>query len=458
MSRAGHAVSVDGRCSNTEAELPIGELRKDTARVLGAGASGRTLHYCSPAHGGWGVVRTALLIPESYLLFACPPACGRHGAIAAIEHGFKERVGYLCITESEVVLGGYEAEIRRGAREALRRIRPRPRALLLCVSCIDDLLGTDHAAAMEEMETEFGIPVRLARMNPIQLDGRLPPGQRIQRTVYEFLEPGTERDWGVLVLGSFVPPGPDSELSRFLAHLGRGPLRHPGLCSDFDEFRTLARSYAAITLRPEGNAAATYVTAAMGIQSAPAPIAFSSALVERRYREMAEFLGAGNSEYADAMDFVSRAAAQAAVAAAETARSLTGLTVAVDSTATASPFDLALALAEAGIEVTRVYAYHLADHERESFAALARLLPTLLVCNPCHPSRHERRPGGPKADMAVGFEAAYAAGAPLAVPVAFDEGLYGFEGFRSVLNAMVSSVAAGPADLEAQVRDYGLVV
>lgn len=441
-----------------EAELPIGDLAEDPGRVLGVGASDGTLHYCSPAHGGWGVVRTALLAPESYLLFACPPACGRHGAIAAIEQGYKHRVGYLCITENEIVLGGYEAEIRRGARAALGRLVPKPRALLLCVSCIDDLLGTDHAVALEEMEAEFGIPVRLARMNPIQLDGKLPPGQRIQRTLYEFLDASGEKDGGTLILGSFVPPSPDSELSRFVSLFGRGPLRHPIGCADFDEFRSLARCSSALVLRPEGSAAGAYVSENLGMPTISAPIAFSSSLTERRYRALGSFLGTGESLRASLDAFLEEARAQAAEGAAAAARCLAGHAVAVDSTATASPFDLALALVQAGITVSRVYAERLAAHERESFAALAESSPALLVCNPSHARRHEGRSGRPLADIAVGFAAAYATGAPITVPVAFDEGIYGFEGFRTVLTAMTTAVVAGPSDLEAQVRGYGLVV
>ena len=73
-----------------------------------------TVHYCSPAHGGWGVVRVAMLVPESYQLFVCPSACGRHGALGAIEHGNKERLSYLYIDEADIVSGSYEDLILEG--------------------------------------------------------------------------------------------------------------------------------------------------------------------------------------------------------------------------------------------------------------------------------------------------------------------------------------------------------
>jgi hypothetical protein len=116
------------------------------------------------------VVGVALLVPQVHILFVCPPACGRHGAIAAIEQGCKKKNSYLCIDENEIILGGYEAEIERGVREVMRWIKPRPKALIVFMSCIDDLLGTDHDAAIRRMEEEHEIPIRLARMNPISLD------------------------------------------------------------------------------------------------------------------------------------------------------------------------------------------------------------------------------------------------------------------------------------------------
>ena len=49
-----------------------------------------------------------MLVPESYQLFVCPFACGRHGAIGAIKQGLKDRLSYLYIDETDIVSGSYE--------------------------------------------------------------------------------------------------------------------------------------------------------------------------------------------------------------------------------------------------------------------------------------------------------------------------------------------------------------
>lgn len=102
----------------------------------------KTLHYTSPGHGGWGIIRVAALIPESYLLFICPSACFRHGALGAIQHGYKNRISYLYITPADIV-EGYDRIIEEGTAELLEGTKEKIKVLFLFVSCLDDFIGTD---------------------------------------------------------------------------------------------------------------------------------------------------------------------------------------------------------------------------------------------------------------------------------------------------------------------------
>lgn len=447
-------------------ELPLAELAANPERVLGKDASQATLHYCSPAHGGWGVVRVALLVPESHLLFVCPPACGRHGAIAAIEQGYKKKISYLCINDTEIVLGGYEAEIEGGVREVMNRIQPRPRALMIFMSCIDDLLGTDHTAAIRRMETEHGVPIGLTRMNPISLDNNLPPGIRVWKTMYEFLERPEKKDRGVIILGSYRPPALDSELARVLDFFGFGPIRHPEFCTDFERFRLMSGSAAALLLRPEGKAAAEDIRSRLGIPVCGSFMAFDKDTIMERYSGLFAFLenlavpgknGKGGAKE-KAASFLA-AAREKAEEREEKARSvLRDARLAIDSTATIAPFNLALALVKAGINVHRIYASQLPEFERPSLLELARLKEDIRVSNPNHARKHGPCPVQPLADMAVGFEAGYATAAPITVPLAFDEQLFGFEGYSKTLDALIRAAGEGKSDLRQQVKEYGLVV
>jgi hypothetical protein len=447
-------------------ELSLAELGAKPERVLGKDASQETLHYCSPAHGGWGVVRVALLVPEAHLFFVCPPACGRHGAIAAIEQGYKKKISYLCINGNEIVLGGYETEIERGVRELMSRIRPK--ALMVFMSCIDDLLGTGHAAAFRRMEAEHGIPIRLARMNPISLDNKLPPGIRVQKTMYEFLDPSAQKDRGIIILGSYRPPSLDSELAAVLNLFGFGPIRHPEYCPDFKSFRQMSDSAAALLLRPEGKAAAADIRSRLGIPACNSFMAFDKDTIAERYRNLFAFLeslaipgktGRGGAEGAEKAASFLAAAQKKTEEREEKARAvLNGARLAIDSTATIAPFNLALALVKAGVNVRRIYANQLPAFERPSLRELARIKGDITVANPNHARKYGPRPAEPLADMAVGFEAGYATVAPVTVPVAFDEQLFGFEGYTTVLDALIRAAEEGKTDLRCQVKEYGLVV
>ena len=87
---------------------------------------GETLRYVSPGHGGWGLVRIGALIPESYLLFVSPFACGRHGALGGVLNGIKDKASFLYIDEADIVSGGYEDLIPEAVEELLDFLEKRP--------------------------------------------------------------------------------------------------------------------------------------------------------------------------------------------------------------------------------------------------------------------------------------------------------------------------------------------
>ncbi|MDC7987073.1 nitrogenase component 1, partial [Rhodoplanes sp. TEM] len=258
------------RLGAAHGRVRIGDIGPDAGQLFDEGAG--CLHYCAPTHGGWGVLRTALLVPELYVLFVCPAACGRHGAIAAFEQGLKHRVGYLCIEDEEIVLGSYEDEIRRTVPLLMERLAPRPKAVMIVVSCIDDLLGTDYAPMVADFEAEHGIPFRIGRMNPITMGSGLPPQRRVQRDMYDLLAPAPARDGSIGLIGPFRPLAPESELHGMLARAGLGPIRHVADCATFADFQAMAAARLNLVTRPEGLAAAEHLEKTLGTPFVVAPV------------------------------------------------------------------------------------------------------------------------------------------------------------------------------------------
>jgi nitrogenase molybdenum-cofactor synthesis protein NifE len=316
------------------------------------------------------------------------------------------------------------------------------------------------------MEEEQGVPIRLARMNPISTDNKLPPGIRVQKTMYEFLDPPAKKDRGIIILGAYRPPAQNSELAAALDFFGFGPIRHPEFCPDFESFRQMSQSAASLLLRPEGRAAAEDLSSRLNIPCNRSFMAFDKDAVLEQYRGLFAFLEnldvpgkSGNPGARGKAESFLAAAREKAEEREEQARALLGdARLAVDSTATIAPFNLALALVKAGLKVCRIYTNQLPDFEKPSLAELARIRGDIRVINPNHVRKYGPRPAEPLADIAVGFEAGYATAAPVTVPLAFDEQLFGFEGYSRVLDDLIQFAGKGTSDLRQLVKDYGLVV
>jgi hypothetical protein len=195
-------------------------------------------------------------------------------------------------------------------------------------------------------------------------------------------------------------------------------------------------------------------------------MAFDKDAVLEQYRGLFAFLekleapGKGGNPGAreKAESFLAAAREKAEEREEEARAVLGGARLAIDSTATIAPFNLALALVKAGLKVDRIYTNQRPEFEKPSLRELARIKGDITVVNPNHARKYGPRSAEPLADMAVGFEAGYAAAAPVTVPLAFDEQLFGFEGYTRVLDRLIQSAGEGTSDLRQQVKDYGLVV
>jgi nitrogenase molybdenum-iron protein alpha/beta subunit len=388
-----------------------------------------------------------MLIPETHQLFVCPFACGRHGAIGAIIHGYKNRLSYLFIDEGDIVSGSYEQLIIDGVGELLESVK-RPRAVLIVVSCLDDLLGTDHEAFLKELrrrhpDVKFG----LGHMNPISEEGTLPPAVNIQRSIYSFLEPSPRRLRQVNILGQNVPPE-RGDLHEFLEGMGYAT-RTIGECENFDEYLGLSSGVLNIVAHPAARTAAREMKERLGIEWLFAPISFDAAEIEAHYQAIAEALG--ESFHFDLDPWKKRLAESLE----RTREAVGGREIAVDDSATLRPFSLAKLLLENGFRVVRICADECPEFEEDSLSWLMEKTSAEWVEHGKHnaPLLRESRPEM----LAIGFECAYLHEVNHVVDQLSDERQYGIAGIILLLERMRHAVS-NPVDLQTVIRDYGLVV
>ena len=123
------------------------------------------------------------------------------GRLAPTCRGGNSGVSYLYLEEDDIVSGGYEELIADAAIELLEHLEHAgklPKVLMIFVSCIDDLLGTDHEAIVQTLsEKRPDVRFTFCHMNPISMDTNVPPPVNIQNKIYSTLDPVQEKDAGI---------------------------------------------------------------------------------------------------------------------------------------------------------------------------------------------------------------------------------------------------------------------
>lgn len=412
-----------------------------------------TLRYSSPAHGGWGVVRMGHLLPESYQLFVSPAACGRHGAISACMQGRKNRVSYLYLSEDDIVSGGYEELLLDAVDELLshlERMQRTPKVLMVFVSCIDDLLATDHDALLVQLhDSHPEIRFTFCHMNPTSMDTGVPPPVNIQNKIYSLLEVTALRDNGINLIGNLMPLHEGCEIFGVLGQMGARPVRHVTDYAAFADFQNMAKSRLNLVLTPPGKYSAERMQKKHGTPFCMALVSYDPQEVTGAYGEISEFLGARCPDLRAYQEESSRALE-------ETARLLDGMPVVLDGDAVARPFGLARVLLQNGFIVARVIAQKVIDSDCANYEWICEHYPQLSVKQPQHHRALLFEDRMPEC-LAIGYNSAYMTDSAHIVAVDGHQGHWGYHGIQEMMR-LIREAHAGSSQLKALIAAAGLVV
>jgi hypothetical protein len=407
-----------------------------------------TLQYSPPSHGDWGIVRIASLVPESHLLFICPSACGRHGALGAIRQGFKDRLSYIYIDRSDIIRG-YAETVKSLIPTMLASLGRRPRAVMLYVSCLDDLIGTDLDSLCEELEAEHrDIRFRVGHMNPISLDGGTPPALTTQDAMFSFTEPCGGEKSGVNLIGNLTPLPQENELFAFLGTCGAAPVRHISDYKTFDGFQDMAKSARNLLLSPIASLAARNMERRHGQRFLPLFVSYDMDEIAAAYEKLAGFL-----ECRAVFDFTPHISA--AKREIDAALKTLGNTPVVVS-GVLKPYGLSAALLKYGFNVTAVMSDDVLPPDRAAYDGLCACGTELRNYLPRHPDNIGLRHENPEA-VAVGFEAAYICGSRHIANANGDHGMFGYDGVARLMR-LLADAKRNEYDLESLMDAYGVVV
>ena len=410
---------------------------------------GNCLHYCPPSAGGWGIIRVGLLVPESALLFVAPAGCGRHGAIAGIQLGFKKRLFFLHLTEMDIITGEHMEKIPRAVKEILATVHPRPKAFLICATCIDDLLGSDYDGLAAQMEEEHKLPVRICHMDPIAMDGKTPPQLTVQEAIYDFLKHSIDKEKAVNIIGSFAPVERESELYDVMAGAGIKAVRHIAACHSMEEFLLMGSASHNILVQPGGRLAARMMEHKLKVPFCFAPAAYGLDTINRTYRKLEKFL--------DVQLDTAVYHREAETAIERYRKELGPLSVAVGATANAMPFEIARAMTEYGFKVKYVFADMILDLDAEHVEWLKSHAPDIKVFTNVHPTMVDFLEQGMTVDLAIGFDAGYFCSGATTVPLTLDRQQYGYRGTIALFRMMLDALE-NPVDHREQMYAAGTVI
>ena len=102
------------------------------------------VEYSSPARGPWNIVHIGTLVPESHQIFMCAQSCLRGVVLTAAEMNALDRYSSIQIREENVLDGGMEELMIDGVSDVIEKLKYRPRAILLFISCQHFFLAYDQ--------------------------------------------------------------------------------------------------------------------------------------------------------------------------------------------------------------------------------------------------------------------------------------------------------------------------
>ena len=411
----------------TIGQLATEERQNKSVPVFG----GCWLHYNGPGSSGFGVKRTAMLLPESAMLMVGPMGCSRSGTVVAEKYGFAHRMFYLHLDDRSISLGSYLKKIP----EAVQYIKDlgQFKAVLICMTCLDALLGTDLAGLGRKISAQVGIPVTTTFMDPIVRDGNYGPMVQVRQAITNCFEAPEKNsdckaDDSINLLGTFAPIEKESELFSLLEAAGITKIRTVAGCRSFEELQNMGSSRANLIVHPQAAACGTDLEKRLGMPYIKLFTSYVPDIIEENYKKLGNFLKA--KICCDSQ----KEAAKKTIK--EFAQKYRGKKIAVGEAVCGNPLDIALTLISAGIEVPFVFRDMIHPEDWDLIAVLNKTAPDLKVYSGVHPITAVFPATLPDADFMLGLDAGYYNQKAISAAWPFDRTYYGFDGIKALLDIM----------------------
>ena len=410
------------------AGMKPGELPREFAPASGLiYSSPATLTYNSPGAEGFGVKRAALLMPESALLLVSPSCCGRNTTVLAGPE-YRDRMFYLNLDEKDLVTGRYLKAVPEAVRRLVDESAKKIRVVLICMTCVDALLGTDLPRLCRKTEEQVpGVRVLPSYMYALTREGTRPPMALIRQTLYSLLERGEVNPHAVNLMGYFAPLEDDSELYPMFRRAGLTKTCELARMKTLEEYREMGQVNFNLVLDQESRFAADDLLNRLGIPYVEISRQYGISRIARQY----ELLGAAVGVHFE--DSKYREKAQTALDAFRGAHP--ELSIAVGMMLNANPFELSLMLLEEGWRVPCIFAAA-READLPYIRAISRLSPETEILMNTDVSMPAFVPDFPEVTLTLGKDAAYYFPGAAHAPFCSEVQPFGYAGLVKLLGEM----------------------
>lgn len=320
------------------------QFRSNTHLIYSSPA---TLAFNSPGAEGFGVKRAGLAIPDSIMLIVAPGCCGRNTSMISSMPQYEDRFFYLTMDETDIVTGRHLKKVPKAVQEICDSLEKKPSVVMICITCVDALLGTDMERICRKSEEKTGLPVRPCYMYALTREGRKPPMVHVRQSLYSLLEPKKKKGNVVNLLGFFSPLMDDCELYGMLEKAGVKTVHEISRCKDYEEYQTMAEANFNLVLHPEARFAAEDFHEKLQIPFIELRRLYQIDKITKQYQALGNVLGIPFE------DHEAEAAALDSVKCLKSAKP--DVVFAIGECMNGDPFELALALVKYGFRVAEIY-------------------------------------------------------------------------------------------------------
>lgn len=171
--------------------------------------------------GMGGFSKTAVLIPESVHIIVSPPACGRHADFDFLAAGIRGRLFRIRLTEQEIISGTAADMVKKEVLELISSLEVKPKAVTLCITCVDALINTDYTGLKKVLKNEYGIRFGIIQMFPFMAESIIKHTELLIESVYSMIEPDRKNEKkAVNLLGKTTEAKENTDFFRVLENAG----------------------------------------------------------------------------------------------------------------------------------------------------------------------------------------------------------------------------------------------